>query len=181
MALGCGRTASPAAPAAGPVPITKVLPLSELYTLEMSGVPPEDTAATFPTGKPHHVILRHGAPDNAVFVELIFPAETFATKGAPDSVTVSVHPRPGVYGVEIATTLPLERGALIRFKYPVHFAPPLAATARYGTAGQLERALAVAIRLEDGSYGLLESERPASDNLEAPLRGAGTYLVVAPR
>ena len=181
LVLGCGRTTTGAAPAAGPRPVTRVLPLTGLFLLEMSGVPPEDTSATFPTGTAHRVILRHGPPDHAVFVELTFAAKTFAAEGSPDSVTVTLHPHPGVYGVDVTTTVPPGPGGLICFKYPVHFAAPVAATARYGTSGSFEEALAVAIQREDGSYGLLESERPAWDNLQAPLRSAGTYLVVAPR
>jgi hypothetical protein len=147
----------------------------------MGGVPPEDTVVTFRTGATRRVILRHAPPDNTVFVELIFNAETFAAPGTPESVTVSVHPRPGVYGVDVTTTLPPGPGAFIRFRYPVHFAAPQAAIARYGSAVRVELALSVAMRLPSGSYGLLPSERPASDNLQAPLGGTGTYLVVARR
>jgi hypothetical protein len=158
-----------------------VLPLERLFVLEATGVPPEDTVVTFATGADRRIVLRHSAPDNTTFLELWFPATTFAEPGTPDSVTVTVHPRPGVYGAEVTSTLPLGPGALIRFKYPVHFAAPVAALRRYGGATQVERALSVATLLPGGSWGLLSSERPASDNLQAPLPASGIYLVVAPR
>ena len=179
--LACGRAASSPAPAPGPIPVTRVLPLNQLFVLEMSGVPPEDTVISLLTGMPRRIVLRHGAPDNTVFVELVFTAESFAGPGTPESVTVSVRPRPGVYGIDVTTTVPPGPGALVRFRYPVHFAAPVAALARYGGTVRLERALAIATRLESGEWGLLPSERPASDNLQAPLGASGSYLVVAPR
>jgi hypothetical protein len=144
-------------------------------------VPPEDTAVTLATGALRRIILRHGAPDNTVFAELTFPAECFAGPGTPESVTVEIRPRPGVYGIDVTSTVPPGPGAWVRFKYPVHFAAPVAALARYGSTARLERALAIATRLEGGQWRLLPSERPASDNLQAPLGSSGTYLVVAPR
>jgi hypothetical protein len=180
--LACGRPSATPAPAAGAAPTaTRVLPLEQLFVLEASGVPPEDTVATFPSGLRRRVILRHAAPDYTVFLELDFAPETFAAPGTPDSVTVIVRPRPGVYGADVTLSVPPGPGAAIRFKYPVHFAAPVAALRRYGSAARLERSLAIARRLPSGEYGLLPSSRPASDNLEAPLRGTGTYLVVAPR
>lgn len=155
------------------------VPLDQLFVLEMSGVPPEDTTVTFRTGASRKIILRHGPPDNTVFVELHFPAEAFPA--APESVTVTVHPRPGIYGVDVTITSPPAKGSTIRFKYPVHFSAPLAGTARYGSVLRFERALAIAALKEARLFSLMPSTRPASDNLEALLAGTGTYLVAAPR
>jgi hypothetical protein len=157
------------------------LPLEELYLLEMSGVPPEDTTVTFRTGSPRKVILRHGPPDNTVFVELEFPAGAYPDSANPESVTVTLQPRPGIYGVDVTLTAPPKEGSRIRFKYPVHFSAPLAGVARYGSGLRFERALGIAVRKEDRIFSLMPSSRPASDNLEAPLAGSGTYLVAAPR
>jgi hypothetical protein len=63
----------------------------------------------------------------------------------------------------------------------MHFAPPLAAEARYGTRTHLEAALVIGRVLEEGNIGLLVSSRPASDNMEAPLAESGTFLLVVPR
>lgn len=164
---------------------TVILPPSQLFPLEASGIPPEDTIVTFQIGQPRSIVLRHGAPDNTVFVELTFPDSAFALPKdslAPrDSVTVVVRPRPGLYAVDIATTIMPQRGATIRFRYPVHFAAPNAALERYGTRGRYERALAIGTLLDGTNYGLLPSDRPASDNLRAAITGPGTYLVAAPR
>lgn len=149
--------------------------------LEASGVPPEDTVVAFRAGAPRRIILRHGAPDYTIFLEVDFAAATFAAPGTPDSITAILRPRPGVYGVDVTLTVPPGPGALIRFKYPVHFAAPVAALRRYGSASRVERALVIGSRQPNGAYGLLPSSRPASDNLEAPLSASGTYLVVAPR
>ncbi len=182
LALACGRGPAAGDPPATVAPeISRVLAADALFPLEIAGVTPGDTSVTFATGQPRTIILRHGPPDNTVFVEVAFPAEGFAGAGTPESVTVAVAPAPGVYGLTLTTSTPPAAGARLRFKYPVHFAAPAAGLARYGSVARFERALVVLVRLEDGGWGLLPSSRPAADNLEAPLRGPGTYLVAAPR
>lgn len=182
LAAACGR-AAPGAPQpdAGGNQVNRVLAQADLFPLEVAGVAPGDTTVTFAAGTPRKIILRHGPPDNTVFVELAFPAEAFAAPGTPESVTVTVNPLPGLYGVTVGSSVPPASGARLRFKYPVHFAAPNAGLARYGSPVRFERALVVLVRLPDGAWGELPSSRPASDNLEAPLRGPGTYLVAAPR
>lgn len=178
-----GACGGPPRPAAAPDPRipTQVLPASRLYFLEMSGIPPEDSVVTFPVGERRVIILRHGAPDNTVFAELTFPDSVFRTEGAPDSVTVVLRPRPGLYAIDLAMTVIPGRGATIRFKYPVHFSAPRDAVARYGGTGRFEQALAVGMLADGTNYALLPSRRPASDNLESALPGPGTYVVAAPR
>ncbi len=180
--MSCGRPGGQPAPdpSAKPV-VTQVLPLDRLYVLEMGGVPPEDTTVTFAKGSPRVVSVRHGAPDNTVFAELIFPTAAFSDSAVPDSIKVTLHPRPGIYGLDVAMSVRPGPGAQIRFKYPIHFAAPNEALIRYGGRATFEQALAIATRQDSLSYSLLASERPASDNLQAPFSGTGTYLVVAPR
>ncbi len=151
--------------------------LSQLYVLEMSGIPPEDTVVTFRTGLPRVIVLRHGPPDNSVFVELHFPDSVFQGEQFPDSVTATIKPRPGVYGLDLDLTATPRRGATIRFKYPVHFLAPVAALRKHGSAVRFERTLSVARRIDGNRFVLLPSDRPASDNLRAALPGSGTYLV----
>ena len=166
-------------PATGP----RILPADQLYVLEASGTPPGDTALAFPAGADRTVILRHGAPDNTVFAQVVFPAAAFSPDGGADSVHVSLRPRPGIYGLEFECDRPMaaKAGARQVFKYPVHFSAPIGAQQRYGSAVVFERALAIGQLDSDGRYDLLPSTRPASDNLEAPLSGPGTYIVAAPR
>jgi hypothetical protein len=173
----------PSTPATTPDPRTprEILPASRLFVLEMSGIPPDDSMVTFAVNQPRVIILRHGAPDNTVFAELSFPDSVFWTRGGPDSVTVVLRPRPGVYALDLAMTVLPERGATIRFKYPVHFTASRDAVTRYGTAGRFERALSVGMLADGSNYALLNSSRPASDNLESALPGPGTYVVAAPR
>lgn len=158
-----------------------MLPSAKLYFLEMSGIPPEDSVVTFPVAERRVIILRHGAPDNTVFAELTFPDSVFWTRNGPDSVTVVLRPRPGLYAMDLAMTVIPGRGATIKFKYPVHFEPPRDALARYGSTARFEQALAVGMLADGSNFALLPSLRPASDNLEAALPGPGTYMVAAPR
>jgi len=147
----------------------------------MAGIPPEDTVATFPTGVARTIILRHGAPDNTTFIELNFPAAAFGAAARPDSVTVTVHPRPGIYGVDVAMSAEPTKGASIRFKYPIHFSAPIAALEKYGGTSRYEQALRVVREAGESGYALLVTDRPSSDNLKAALQGSGVYLVAAPR
>jgi hypothetical protein len=179
--VGCrGRpTVQGAAPEPERTP-NVTLPLDQLYVLETWGVPPLDTIVTFRPGQPRTVLLRHAPPDNNLFVELNLPATLFPDS-LTDSVRLELEPRPGQYGVTISSNKPFGEGARLTFKYPVHFAAPLAATQKYGNRAQFERALGIGIREEDGRFRLLQSTRPAADNLTAAIPGPGVFLVAAPR
>ncbi|HEY7637459.1 MAG TPA: hypothetical protein VH763_18050 [Gemmatimonadales bacterium] len=177
MAVACGgRAATSSGERAAPSP--RVIPLARAIVLETSGSPPSDTSVTFTAGEPRTIILRHGPPDNVVFAELIFPPNAFADSGR--AVRVDVRPRPGVYGVDLGTTLSLRSGATIVFKYARYFSAPARARAVYGSDVAFERALAVGEVLPAGTLNLLPSTRPAADNLSANIRTPGRYLVAAP-
>jgi len=179
VSAGCaGRSTGASDAELGGKP-TGRLPANRIFVMEVSGIPAEDTTVTFKAGTARTILLQHGPPDNTVFAEVAFPAGSFP--GGTDSVAVTLRPRPGVYGIDIEMPRAPGPGASIRFRYPMHIAPPLAAESRYGTRTKLEAALVIGRVLEDGAIGLLASSRPASDNLEAPLAGAGTYLLIAPR
>jgi hypothetical protein len=161
--------------------ITETLPVDQLYLLEAGGVPPADTSVTFKTGEQRTVIMRHPAPDNGVFAELIFPEDVFPKGGPEDSVTVQASVRPGLYGLDISSTVEADKPGIVRFKYPVHFSAPQGALAKYGSAVRYELLLQIARQIEDGRYALYRSTRRASDNLEAPMVLPGRFVVGAPR
>jgi hypothetical protein len=161
--------------------ITRTLPADQLYFLEVSGVPPSDTVVSIKVGEPRTIILRHAPPDNNVFAELIFPATAFGGDEATDSVVIVVHPRPGLYGLDVAMTLIPRNPGTIRFKYAVHFAAPQSALQKFGNAVRFEQTLQVAKEGRPGTMALLRSTRRASDNLESRLTGPGTYFVVGPK
>ena len=153
--------------------------MAETFLLEVSGVAPSDTVVTLPAGAARVIVLRHGPPDNAVFAEVAFDSSSFqAPAGTP--VEVTVRPRPGLYGIELTSSVPFG-SAELTFKYAVHFSAPAAAVRRYGTELVYERALAIGLFVDGGDLLLLPSGRPASDNLRATLPYPGTYLVAAPR
>lgn len=156
----------------------RVVPLAAALVLETAGPPPSDTTVTFAAGVSHVIVLRHGPPENVVFLELRFPAGAFrADSGRP--VRVDVRPRPGIYGVDVATSLPLGNGASVTFKYARYFSAQARARAAFGTDALYERALAVGRVLTGGQLSLLPSTRPAADNLRAALPGPGSYVVAA--
>jgi hypothetical protein len=155
-----------------------MVPLDSAFVLETAGPPPPDTSITFNAGVFHTIVLRHGPPDNLAFAELEFPPKAFAAdSGRP--VTVTVRPRPGVYGVDVTTSLPLATGATLTFKYARYFTAPARAKAAYGTDVLYERALAIGQIQPGGRLGLLQSTRPASDNISSALPASGRYLVAA--
>ncbi len=95
---------------------------------------------------------------------------------------MEVRPRPGVYGLEIAASLPIRDSAVVIFKYPRYFASPAKARAIFGSDIVYERALAV---------GRVPARRharaaPLDQALPRPAPGrrsrrAGSYLVAAPQ
>ncbi len=175
----CGGARAPGAGDQPPEAQTRVIPLAEAIVLETSGAPPSDTVLTFTAGEPRVIIIRHGPPEYIVFAELTFPAAAFAERGR--EVRVQVRPRPGVYGLDVATSLAVRDSATIAFKYARYFAAPGRARTAYGSDVAYERALAVGRARPDGALALLPSTRPYPDVLQAPLPAAGTYMVAAPQ
>ena len=179
-AAACGGSRPPASGGGTAAPPgVRVLPLAEAIVLETAGSPPPDTTVTFIAGEPRIIVLRHGPPDYIVFAELSFPAPAFAERGL--EVRVDVHPRPGVYGLEIAASLPIRDSASVTFKYPRYFAASARARAIYGSDVAYERALSVGRVVPGGMLALLPSTRPAPDLLQAPMPAPGAYLVAAPQ
>jgi hypothetical protein len=153
-----------------------------VFTVEVWGAQAPDTVVTFPSGHPRAVVLRHGPPDNTVFAELEFPAGALQPPGGGDSVTITIHPVPGIYGITLTSTAALSAPATLTFKYPVHFAAPADSRARYPTDVLFEQALLMAQALDDGArFQTVRSTRPASDNLQAAITTLGRYQLVAPR
>jgi hypothetical protein len=177
-AAACGgRAAAPAAPGAS---LARVIPMGEAIVLETAGAPAPDTSVTFVAGERRAIVLRHGPPEHIVFTELWFMPETFAADSGRE-VRVDLRPRPGVYGVDIVSSLPIGPGAYLVFKYARYFSAPARARTVYGNDAVYERALAIGQIQANGQLALLPSTRPASDVLRSPLPAAGSYIVAAPQ
>ena len=157
----------------------RVLPLSRVFALETAGPPPSDTAVTFTTGTPRIIVLYHGG-ENIAFARFGFAAAAFGDSG--QTVQVDVRPRPGLYGLDFTTSLPLRAGqADLTFVYGRYFSAPARARQVYGSDVAFERAVAVGRVLPESQVELLPSTRPAADNLRAALPGPGGYIVAAPQ
>jgi hypothetical protein len=180
VVCGCGArqptaTTTPAGPTAA-----RILPLARVIVLETSGPPPPDTSVTFTTGAPRTIVLTHGPPENIEFASVSFAAHAFADSG--QTVTVDIKPRPGVYGVDLATTLPFRSSeASLVFDYARYFSAPAHALQVYHSHAGFERALAVGRVLPDNQIELLPSTHPEPDDIEAALPVAGSYLAAAPQ
>jgi hypothetical protein len=174
----CGGTPAtiPADPTATP-PVPP-LPLSQAFVLESWGAPAEDTTVVFPANEGRVVVLRRGPPDNNVFVRIVFPADTGSA--AADSVRLSIAVRPGLYGIDLSTDAPID-SAQVTFSYAMHFVAPAGAREAYDSEYRFERFLGIARIEGESTLVFLNSSRPASDLLTAPLTEAGRYLVAAPR
>jgi hypothetical protein len=177
-AAGCGGRKPVQANSDATLTAPKTVPLARALVLETSGPPPSDTTVTFRAGDVRIIVLRHGPPENILFANLAFAADAFADSG--QTVQVEIHPRPGVYGLEFSTSLPLRpRGASLTFGYARFFSAPARARQVYGSDAAYQRALAVGRILPDNRLELLPSSRPAADILEAELPSSGSYLVGA--
>lgn len=175
----CGGRAPAGAKGTEPTP-SRVVALASAIVLETAGPPPSDTAVTFTAGEARVIVLRHGPPENVVFAEVSFAPQTFhADSGRP--VKVEIRPRPGVYGIDLVSSVPFSEGASVVFKYPRYFSAPAKARTVYGSDPLYERALAIGQVLGTGqTLALLPTSRPGPDNLQAALPAPGTYLVAAP-
>src|SRR5882724_964403 len=180
--LGCGAarpttTTSALAPTTGDP--TRTYPLGQVFLLGIDSLAPRDTTVRIKRGTPRVIVIRHPAPDDLTFGELALPRQAFDSTG-PDSVTVDIHIRPGVYGLDLMTSAPL-RAATLTFKYAVHFAAPAEARTTFGSDLAFERRLAIGKLGPGGTIVFQRSTRPATDNLAATLTAAGSYVVGAPK
>jgi hypothetical protein len=125
------------------------------------------------------IVLYH-AGESIAFAQLTFEASAFGDSG--QTVQVDVRPRPGIYGLDLTTSLPFRGGqAAVTFVYGRYFSAPVRARQVYGSDVATERALAVGRLLSESQVELLPSTRPAPDNLSAPLVAPGSYIVAAPQ
>lgn len=175
LVLACGGRRNVNGAAAPLETPERTLPQTDVWVLEAGGTPPDDTTYTLVAGSQRVIVLRNGAPDLATFAVLIFPDSSLkAPPGTPVEVTVRV--RPGVYGVDVDCKAEAA-GARIIFKYARHFEAPTAAEQKFGSPTAFERDLAIGRLNDDGTILLLPTRRPNQDNLSAPLRGNGSYVV----
>jgi hypothetical protein len=152
-----------------------------VFTLESWGAAPEDTVVTIPADGRRVIAVRRGPPDNSLFALLVFPEQSLVPADGSDSVRLRIRVPPGLYGLELATDGVIRSGATVTFSYGMHFVAPAEARRAYGSDIRFEQFLGVG-RLEgDSMLVFLDSWRPASDLLRAPLPGSGRYLVAAPR
>jgi hypothetical protein len=175
----CGGRAAPKADDTAPAS-ARVIPQSQGLVLETAGPPVPDTTVTFIAGTLRTIILRHGPPEYIVFAELRFEPRAFGADSGRE-VRVDLHPRPGIYGLDVASSIPLRPGASVSFKYARFFLSSARARKRYGNDALYERALMVGHLLPDSMLALLPSTRPAADVLQAGLPAGGTFIVAAPQ
>jgi hypothetical protein len=182
VSLGACGGAPPGVEAPQPGPAPRAYAAAEVFTVEVWGAQAPDTVVTFLASHPRMVVLRHGPPDNTVFAQLEFPAGALMPPNGRDSVTITIRPVPGIYGVTLSSDATMDAPARLTFKYPVHFAAPADSRARYPTDVLFEQALLIAQAQDDGArFQTLRSTRPASDNLQAAIATLGRYQIVAPR
>jgi hypothetical protein len=183
LLLGCGTPrgvtpGSSAAPEPKPLPPR---PLAEVFVLEAAGAQPDDTVLSIPLGAGRVIVLRRSAPDFGLFARITLGDSTLKPPPGAPAAGLSIHPRPGEFGVELEVQGSVERGGTIVFSYGSHFVAPAGARERYRSDIYFERALAIGRLDADGQVVFLPTQRPGSDMLSAPLPGPGRYLVAAPR
>ncbi len=179
VAAGCGGRRNVNTSVRPEETAERTLPQTDVWVLEAGGTPPDDTTLTLTAGQARVVVLRNGPPDLTTFAVLVFPDSALkAPEGTPIELALSV--RPGVYGLDISSKAETA-GARIIFKYARHFEAPIAARKKYGSDAAFEKELAIGRLDDDGSILLLPTRRPDEDNLSAPIRGNGSYVVAGPR
>ena len=175
-----GRKASPALDPTV-TPLSPPLPLNQVYILESWGAAPPDTTVSWLASEPRVIVIRRGAPDNTLYGRVTFPAGTMVPSNG-DSVTVRLTMAPGLYGFDLTTDArEVKPGPQVSFSYAIHFVAPAGARKIYGSDIRFEQFLGVGRLEADSTLVFLDSWRPGSDVLTAPLPGSGRYLVAAPR
>lgn len=181
LAGACGRGSTAPLPDPIVTPPSPPLPLSQVFVLESWGAPADDTVVTFAADAQRVVRILRGAPDNSLFATLTFPAGSVVPDEGSDSITVRIRIPPGLYGLDISTDAEIGNGANVTFSYGMHFVSPDGARRAYGTDIRFEQFLGIGRLEEDSMLVFMQSWRPASDMLRAPLGGNGRYLVAAPQ
>jgi hypothetical protein len=148
--------------------------------LELAGASPGDTTVTFDPATGRTVLMRHGAPDNAIFAIIEFPPGAVAVAGGGEA-RVTIQPIPGRFGFVLSTTDRLGDGVRATFSYAIHFQEPSDAMTKYPSPVRFEQALAPARLLPDGGLSFLAGERPAADMLRLPIAEPGSYLLAVPK
>ena len=174
LLAGCSRAGVDPSPQPAPTTVDRV------WLLEASGPVVADTSVTFSAKAGRTVVMRHRAPDDAIFVVVLFPPSA-DTAHARDSIRVTIHPTGGQYGFTLATSDKLVNGTQATFSYAIHFRTPTGATATYPNPGRFEQLVVPALLTSDNHVQYLAGGRPAADMLRFPVTTAGTYALVAPR
>ncbi|HEX2250781.1 MAG TPA: hypothetical protein VHH32_10555 [Gemmatimonadales bacterium] len=155
-----------------------MISLDRAIVLETAGPPPSDTTVTFTAGTSRIIVLRHGPPENIVFARVSFAPATFPDSG--QSVTVDIRPRPGVYGLELTSSVPFREGVTVEFDYARYFSAPALALKVYSNEAAFARALAVGRLLPNNQIELLPTVSGELDHAAAAIAVPGSYLVAAP-
>jgi len=156
------------------------MPVDRVWILEQAGPSPTDTTVTFSAALGRTVIVRHGPPDDAVYVVIEFPPATVVPRTG-DSARVVVAPLPGRFGLALRTNDSLGVGVRMTFSYATHFQAPSDAIQRYPTATRFEQSMGAARMSDDGQVQFVNTTRPAADMIRFLVPGPGTYVLAAPR
>ena len=151
-----------------------------LFLLEATGTVPGDTTIDFDPAIGRTLILRHRAPDDAIFLILTVPAHAVVARSGRDA-RITVLPVPGAYGFHLTTLDSLGPGITATFSYARHFEAPAGAIVRYGSAIAFETALGAARYTSETQLQILSSARPGANMIRFPVTIGGTYVLVAPR
>lgn len=151
--------------------------IADVLILEQAGVAPVDTTVTFSARSGRTIVMRHAAPDNAIFAILEIPGDT-AGRG---ETTLRMEQLPGRYGVRLSATPAWPRGVTLTFSYAIHFQAPDGTNKHYLGRSFYEAALGIGLVLPDGRLDFEPTERPAADMLRTLALVPGEYLVAAPR
>lgn len=182
-AAGCHRNtlSDPGAPPPGAT-LYRSQPIAadRAWIAELAGTTPADTSVTFPADSGRTIIVRHGAPDNAILAIVRFDPGTLKPQSGTDA-QVLLHPIPGRLGIAVLTPDAIGAGASVTLSYGFHFQAPSDAKAHFGSAGRFEQALAAARTLPDGRLQFLRTERPASDMVRFDITASATYLLATPK
>lgn len=148
--------------------------------LEQSGPSPTDTVVDFVASERRRIMIRHGAPDNAVYAIIDIPAGAVAPVRG-DTASLTVAPTPGRFGLDLRSAGTIGAGIIVTFSYATHFRAPSDAAARYGSPTRFEQSMGAARLDTAGLVQFIATARPAADMVRFEAPAGGTFVLAAPR
>ncbi len=163
-----------------PVPPTAPTTLDRIAVINATGTVVRDTAITFAAADGRTIVLRHPAPDEAIFLIVHVPPAADSLHSR-DSLHLTIHAAPSLYEFTVASPDRFPTGTTATFSYAIHFKTPPDIATKYPSPGRLDLIVAPAELMPGSKVVFVAATRPAADMMRFPLAHPGSYALAVMR